>query len=160
VIDALWLATRGAEACWIHAVLVESSVEDVEGAVQAGDADVALEAAWMALVWLALADMVASGRASATSELAALAAVVVTDHDVAPDLEWLVERARPTADDTHDALRRVHARQERFRSSLPIELPSMRTPQGFFPSIGLARDVEELRRLLRFDPFRWDYLAE
>lgn len=44
-----------------------------------------------------------------------------------------------------------------LRERLPMPIPELRTPEGFYPGLRLARELSAVREALGLAPFPWDW---
>lgn len=151
-----WLATSGMAAVWSFTADAASLVEDARGALEAGDLDTAVETVLQAYLELGVtvakleAPVVADDWASAVC----LAASASPYREVVAALPACGTVSEEACRDLVDELERD---AEAVRARIPVPVPALRTPAGFFPALRTMRELEALRRELGLDPFPWTF---
>lgn len=151
IVNAHWFATEAIDAAFLLGMVVEGGIEDVEGAIECADYVTAYESAIWALDYLALARHVLDCAPPRRNEPELVALIAAVDDDTADARTKFPAPTEMEASDAHALLASLRERQAELRASLPIELSEVRTPEGLFPGIRSAADVEKLRRKLGLD---------
>lgn len=159
-LDALLTAARGAPAAWLFVVDVQSALADIESALEAEQWAVGIAACRSALRSVVHCRMVLDGLGRAAHE-GELDLHVVLDTGGCADL---MNRASAVeldryAGDARDAVvaiaDEVRAIAARLESELPLRLPAMRTPRGYFPGVRAGRDLATLRERVGLPELNW-----
>lgn len=153
--EARWLAGYAAEAALAVATEVDALMEDAEAAEAAGDAATVAECASMALEALARCEAILNGSAL-PSEAEGVVVEAIISPAIGPDLDALP--SPPLADSASMATCRqvMSVHYERFRSRLPLDVPSMRAPEEFFAFVRTMRELEALRAHVGLAPLDWE----
>ena len=160
-VDARWAAGPVMDAAVALTVAIDGAMEDVEGALAAGDHATAAEIATIGLRHVALIARSLEGSPLGIGDPEVQLAVLAAASD--PALAAAAERGPATATGADAAQARRAELAEaaaELRGRLPFDVPLMRTPEGFFPAVRAARQLEALRSRLHLDPFGWDGMAE
>lgn len=153
--DAHWLATDAIAAAWGQALMVQSSIADVEAAIADDDLDTAVDAAWLCLFRIGFCLLLLDGYGGAASETEVLDALVADDHPILADLRSLRIAALSTEERVAQAGELIDRWDRALTEALPFQIPAIRTPRGFFPSVRMASQFEKLRSALGLPPFEW-----
>jgi hypothetical protein len=155
--DARWMAVQAAAAAWTLTLQVESAREDIDGAIAAEDYPTAVECASLAMEFLGHCSLLLDGhhRVDGVEEL--LTALTVEDpqwvHTLC-DLPTAANADLAAAETARAVVDRIY---RKVLETLPFTVPKARTPQGFYPSLRIASQVEKLRTSLGLEPFEWDF---
>lgn len=153
--DAQWLATRAAPAAWVFIYEVQSSITDIDAAYDDGDWLTCVEAAAETINAVLYCRLVLDGFVGGCSaEALSLHATVGQSRD-AERMRALPPSSRATEEDARQAGESARQAARDLEGDLPIQLPVVRTPEGFFPSVRVACDVERLRETLGLPPIDW-----
>ena len=155
--DAHWLATNATAAAWGQALTVQSGVADVEAALAAGDHETLLEATWLTLVRIGFCLLLLDGYTGTSSELDVLDALVAEDHPLVDDLHDHQVGNEVSEVQVDAALAVLRRWDTALTEALPFQIPAIRTPRGFFPSVRMASQFEKLRAALGLPPFEWGH---
>ena len=163
-IDARWFADRVTAASWTHALLVQPGLEDVEAAARDYDWDTCLLAALLTVEKLVFCELILEGVALSPHEaelLLALGAELTPTTAALRQIQALRAGAGPFVEskDAEAAMARVTAADDYVRCRFPIEVLPMRTPEGFYPSLRVAAELERLRQAVGLGPFQWRWWA-
>ncbi|HET8683316.1 MAG TPA: hypothetical protein VFM54_15820 [Micromonosporaceae bacterium] len=161
--DALLVAARGAPASWVFVNEVQSAAGDIDAALADEDWATCVEACRSTLRAAAYCRLVLAGYRGRCPEGAldlhlALAGGPDGVIDSGPDgrllrelpPSWQADRAAAEA-----AAVRVRAAVADLERELPIQMPVIRTAEGFFPSVRIGADLERLRAQLGLPPIDW-----
>lgn len=157
-IDARWLADSGTSASWAYSLLVQPAVEDVDAAVEDGDWGVCIVASLLAIERMIFCELLLAGFRVRADEPAVIAAAS-NARQLGPRLHQVtnLRREEPTLELAKLATSLVGDADNILRGMLPIDLPSMRTPEGFFPSVRTASSLERLRETQGLGPFEFEW---
>jgi len=153
--DAVWLATCAAPAAWIFIHHVQSSLEDVDAAMANEGWDTCVEAASEAILAVVYCRLVLNGFQGSCPRTALTLHVTESDDDDSRrlrSLPWSVNAGRGQGEQAAVVARLA---ADELESDLPFSLPQLRSSKGFFPSIRLGRDIEQLRGRLGLPPVDW-----
>ncbi|MGQ0839473.1 hypothetical protein [Actinokineospora sp.] len=153
--DAQWLATRVAPAAWVYIYEVQSCVADLDAAIADEDWMTCVESAAETINAILYCRLVLEGFTGRCTPEELTLYATVTD---TPDTRRMRAVPPSITAGRHDALAAAEsARQSagELEADLPIHLPIIRTPQGFFPSVRVAGDIERLRENLGLPPIDW-----
>lgn len=152
-LDAHRLATDVTSAALVYALHTDAALEDVMGVVDTGPPLAVVDALCSAYLRLAQCRAALDGTQIPEDEQLLVMALDRDDGAVI-DRVLALDPADPEAIGLE--VDRLAASCEAFRASLPVSLPSMRTPSGFFPSVRAARELTGLRAALGLPPLEWD----
>lgn len=164
-VDARWFADRATAASWCHALLIQPGLEDAEAAAQDGDWETCLLACLLTVEKLVFCERLLDGGMTVPREPELLlAAADDATGPVAVGLHrmWSLRAGagplvgRDTARAALDCLAEVDLH---VRDRIPIDVLPMRTPEGFYPSLRIAAELERLRKAVGLDPFEWSWWA-
>lgn len=152
-----WVADRAATVAWIATLNVEGCIEDIEAAIAAEDHSTAVECAGITVMLLGYCSLLLNGHQRLGGDEEVLAALAVHEPAWLETLCGLPPAVAADAAAAERALRTVDGAYRRIRESLPFTVPMARTPQGFYPSLRVAGQVERLRNALGLGPFEWSF---
>ena len=153
-----WFATSGTTAAWFYCLQVEGNLDDVHGAANAGDWPTTIEASASALIAIGTCEAILHGQQVRTLDEAVLIAILAMRESVVlEDLAALEPAMTATNRHGQAAVAAVQRHAARVRALIPLDIPSMRTPEGFFPALRLGRQLEGLRDLAGLPPFTWHH---
>jgi hypothetical protein len=162
VYPARWAAHEAMDAAWTLAVRIEGAIEDIAGALENGSIATAFEAAVAALGRLAALECAVAGWPGVTDEARQVANLAVADEiggDALHEYAALPRATSATRADAEALLELVRVRASLIEERLPFVLPRSRTPEGFYPSVRVAKELENLRGQLGLPPYRWNELG-
>jgi hypothetical protein len=164
VIDARWFADRATAASWTHALLVQPGLEDVAAAAADRDWETCLLAALLTAEKLVFCDLVLDGSARTPREPDILLAVDGPESPATAALTAIhairADHGAAAHEAGADAARAMLAAADEYvRSRVPIDVLPMRTPEGFYPSVRIAAELDRLRTSLGLGPFEWEWWA-
>lgn len=162
-IDARWFADRATATSWCHALLIQPGLEDADAAALAGDWATCLLSCLLTVEKLVFCERLLDGGATAPREPELLLAA----DDAGPvavglrSLQALRAGAGPdVAEETaRTALTCLADADRHVRDRIPIDVLPMRTPEGFYPSLRVAAELERLRKAVGLGPFEWGWWA-
>ncbi|MFJ8588348.1 hypothetical protein ACIRD2_27375 [Streptomyces sp. NPDC093595] len=158
-VDLTWLLTHGAGMAWQYAMSVQTSLTDIDAALEDGDHPAAVESCAVALRAIIYCEQVGEGYVGAPTELEQQLHIALHDSPAARALRALPPAAGATRREAEAARLIVAEHDERLREALPFTIPVIRTAAGFFPTVRLAASLEKLRAeqgLGRIDWNQWD----
>lgn len=157
-IDARWLADSGTSASWAHSLLVQPAVEDVDAAYEDGNWGVCLVASLLAIERMVFCELLLAGFRVDAGEPAVIAAALNADQ-LGPCLRQVADlrREEPTSEVAERVTSIVRHADHMLRGMIPIDLPAIRTPEGFFPSVRAASSLERLREAVGLGPFEFEW---
>jgi hypothetical protein len=161
-IDAKWFAEAGTTASWTHALLVQPALEDVEAAAADHDWDTCVLACLFAVEKLAFCDLMLDGRV-ATPREAELLCTLSPEASPIADALLSIHALRDTSDPdmgedrARVAMSLVDNANAYVASRIPIDVLAMRTPEGFYPALRIAAELERLRAAVGLSPFEWEW---
>lgn len=156
--SAAWVATEAFHAGIYLSLLVEGQIEDVEGAIDAGDYATACESATISLEGIAAMHHVLASAPFVTDEQGVLALLAAADDDVLRTTGSLPAVRHLTRDDADELLDLVRSAAAALHDALPFEVPKMRTPEGFFPTVRVASELSRLREKVGLAPVDWHFM--
>jgi hypothetical protein len=161
--DARWFADQATSASWSHPLLVQPGLEDAEAAAEAADWDTCVLACLLTVEKLVYCELMLDGRPACspreTDVLLAAAAVSSPATDSLQRIQQLRQVPDPGRATAHAALDCLAAADGYVRGRIPIEVLPMRTPEGFYPSLRVAAELERLRKAVGLGPFQWNWWA-
>jgi hypothetical protein len=162
-LDARWFADQATGAAWSHPLLVQPGLEDAEAAAAAEDWDTCVLACLLTTAKIAFCELVLDGampvspRESDVLLAAAAAGSPITASLVA--LQQLRQVPCPDKDTAQAAMDCMAAADARVRDRIPIQVLAMRTPEGFYPTLRVAAELDKLRKAVGLGPFKWNWWA-
>lgn len=160
-VDAHWAAGVVMDAAVAFTLAIEGALEDLRGAIEADDHATTFEICATALTHLALIERSLEATPLGTGEPEVQLAVLAHhDDDSLALLAQLPPVHRLDQDTVADVADRVARQADALRAILPFEIPLMRTPEGFFPSVKAARHLDQLRARLGMIEYPWTDMAE
>lgn len=144
-LDAYWVATSGAMACWAYLLYVQPFREDIEAATEARDWPLAIEAASLMLKEVGFALLVLRGYVDIPFEADLNLSLLALDHDLLEDMARIPRSFGADESAARRAIEIATAAEGDLRARLPISVPTLRTPEGFFPTMKVAADLDRLR---------------
>ncbi|MEY2419967.1 MAG: hypothetical protein QOI95_34 [Acidimicrobiaceae bacterium] len=157
VYGARWVASEAMEVSVVMAFGIDGGIEDIEGALGAGDVPTAFEATLEALATLANMRLMLNG-ALRSRGLRRLALLGATDDPVLALIGSTPPAIEATEELVESLLETVRAQSNEIRAALPFEIPKMRKPDGLFPTLRVAKELEQLRHRLGLPPYDWNDL--
>jgi|GEM_PF-1902293 len=163
-VDARWFADRATAASWCHALLIQPGLEDAEAAAQDGDWATCLLSCLLTVEKLVFCERLLVGGVAVPREPELLLAAALGTGPVADGLrrmQALRSGAGPRVEE-ETALTALAclAEVDRYvRAKIPIDVLPMRTPEGFYPSLRVAAELERLRKAVGLGPFEWSWWA-
>jgi len=156
--DAYWVATSGMYAVWGFAMFAESLMEDAEVAFEDCDWVTTAECCTETLERLAYCEAAMEGYAGRRREAELLLAL----ENYPSRSAEVLNRLPPVADITSRTaalaiLENTRREYERVRNLLPLSLPPLRSPEGLFPTLRVARELAQLRAHLGLPEFPWQW---
>lgn len=158
-LSARWFAEEATAGAWAEALVVQPAVEDVEVAATCGDWATCVDCAVEALLAAGFVLAVLDGYQGSPAEVDLLPRLVRDRSPVVGLLDALPPAHAATEEDAATACRLVRTATALVSGAVPFQLPAMRTPEGFFPSVKMAADLEKLRTRLGLPGFRWEHWA-
>ena len=148
-VEARHLAGLVTDAAMFFSMIVMASREDVQAAIDDGDAATAIECLDELRMGLRYCESLLRGE------------IVGVDYDL---LTAFVERPElplpPPPQATLDEARALLAEAielcDSFSDRLPFDFPLVRSPEGFFPAIRIMRELGRLRSDIGLDPYPWE----
>ena len=137
--DAYWFAESATAAAWATALLVEAGSDDIAGALVDRDYSTACEAAYLTRLKVRYCQSLLEGHSPVSVDEISLLALAASDRDATNELIGISSSATDTEDQA--AAETVERALERLRASMPFDMPLMRTPEGFFPSVRVAAEL-------------------
>ncbi|WP_030378768.1 MULTISPECIES: hypothetical protein [unclassified Streptomyces] len=154
-LDAHWTATSANVAIWVYGLHVQAFHTDVEAALDACQWETAVEAAGLMLKEIAVAELALRGYTDIPFEADVHLALLAQDGPLLADMDSIPPpygsdetTARQAADVAFEAERRLVG-------ALPFPLPTLRTPEGFFPTLKIGSDLDGLRDALGLPKSFW-----
>jgi hypothetical protein len=151
--DAFWMAQNATAAAWALALGVDATIQDVESALDAETWPTAMEAGAAALLRVGHCMLLLEGYTGAYDELNILAALALRQPELADELCALPTTVSADRAEAEALLQSLHRHRRAIKERLPFEVASMRTPEGFFPVVGTARQLERLRTAVGLEGF-------
>jgi hypothetical protein len=132
--------------------------EGEEAAVDDGDWDTCLIASLLAVEKMVFCELVLNGFRIGAGELSIFSAAQ-SARTIGPFLHEIgsLRRRIPSAETAAQGVEVVARASEELLKMIPIDVPPMRTPEGFFPAIRAASSLERLRTALGFGPFEFEW---
>ncbi|MFI6133276.1 hypothetical protein [Micromonospora sp. NPDC051141] len=158
--DTWWVANRAAPATYVYFTYVQSSLGDMDAATVDRDWETVVAAAAEAVTSIGYCLLVLRGLEGNTYD----GEVAIHLADARPgdpmaevestrrSLPEAVGASREQAETARAAVRRL---TDLVVAELPSALPTVRASDGFFPSVRIAKDYENLRKRLGLPPLDW-----
>lgn len=154
-LSAYWFAAEGTTAAWTQALVIQHSLDDVDAMFEAGDWAMCVDCAFESVLGACLVLAVADGYTGPPSEPDSLLRALRDGGRVVELLDSLplapgatredAERARTTANDAAALVADV----------IPLQIVGFRRPEGFYPGVRVAKDLEKLRGRMGMPGFSW-----
>lgn len=157
-LNAYWVTTDAMDAAVYLAMRIEGSLEDIQGAIDDGDFTSAFECSTIAANAIALISHILSSAPPSSDEVLILATLAYEDDDVLVAYGEADRATKQTRASAVARLAELHDAAAAARSLLPFDVPHMRTPEGFFPTVRVAKEFERLRARLGLSAFGWSFL--
>lgn len=155
--DPGWMAEQAARVAWTCTITLDGYIEDIDAAMAAEDYATAVECAGTSLFLIGYCSLLLNGHQNPDGEEEMLTALTVHEPRWLDDLCALPAAMTADAVDAERARQAVNKAYRGLRGRVPFTVPMVRTPQGFFPSLRVASEVEKLRSALGLEPFKWDF---
>ncbi|MBI2708085.1 MAG: hypothetical protein HYX34_00060 [Actinobacteria bacterium] len=152
-LNARWVPQDAMEAAWCVALTLEAGIDDMEGAREAGDLATALECAATTLQAIAIADQTIDGDPMSTVDLDVATILAASDSPALSRYAALPPMPDAEQADLDALFAEVYEEKRALLARLPFDVPKMRTPEGFFPTLGAGTELEALRCRLGLEPF-------
>jgi hypothetical protein len=158
-LSAHWVAESATAAAWGEALVIQPAVEDIEAALAAGDwatcVDCAFESVLGACFVLALLD----GYQGPPREAELLLRAGADCSPLAGLLEQVACGCGASEEDARRAAAVAREARELVAAALPLRIDAFRTPEGFYPGVRAAADLERLRERVGLGPFAWTHFT-
>lgn len=158
-VDLTWLLTHGAGMAWQYAMSVQTSLADIEAALEDGNHPACVESCAVALRAIVYCRQVGDGYVVPPSELEHQLHLATDDLPAARALRALPPAAGASHADAENARKVVTEHADALLADLPVAVPVIRTASGFFPTVRIAASLEKLRAehgLGTIDWNQWD----
>jgi hypothetical protein len=157
--DTWWVANRAAPATYVHLNYVQSSLGDIEAALAERDWETVVAAAAEAVISIGYCRLVLGGLEGTAYDGEVRLHLAAGPHGPlaaeAAAQARLPDAVGATRADADAARQTVLGLAGALAAELPSALPEVRTSDGFFPAVRIAKDYEQLRGRLGLAPLNW-----
>lgn len=140
-----WLLTHGTGMAWQYAMSVQTSLADIEAALEDGNHPACVESCAVTLRAIVYCRQVGDGYVVPPSELEHQLHLATDNSPAARALRALPFAAGASREDAEKAREVVAEHAHALCDDLPVTVPVIRTASGFFPTVGIAASLEKLR---------------
>jgi hypothetical protein len=158
-LDFDWILTRGADMLWHYAFDTQSFLTDMEAAYTAGDWPLCTAAGSFALQAIVECEARGAGITALATETETQIRIATADSPAARALRSLPHAIRATAEDAAHTLGVVRHHDANFRSTLPVDVPHLRSPAGPAQSMRLSASIIKWRKERGLGAPTWGYAA-
>jgi hypothetical protein len=154
--DLTWLLTHGAGMAWQYAMSVQTSLTDIDAALDAENHPACLESCAVALRSIVYCHQVGGGYVGRPAHLEHHVHLATDGGAAARALRQLPPPPGATRAEAEAGRATVLEHDERLRAALPMTIPVIRTAHGFFPTVRIAGALEKLRTAHGLGPMDWE----
>jgi hypothetical protein len=154
-LDAHSVAADATAAAWSLGLLVEAAIEDIEAAIDDSDWETAVECSVHTLLRIGYCAQLLKGYHGSFVEAETVAVLARQEPEVIEVIASFGAIVDAREPDARRCLAAVFDYTEQVKARLPFELPAVRTPEGFFPTVRVVRELEKLRKAIGLEPFDW-----
>ncbi|MEQ4305102.1 hypothetical protein ABNF97_27600 [Plantactinospora sp. B6F1] len=153
--DAYWMATSATVATWVYALHVQPFHVDVEAALAATEWPTATEAAGLMLKEIGVCTLALHGYRDTPFEAEVHASLLTLEPELVETMSRVPVPIGAGEAEARSAARLAFEAEERLVERLPIYVPMLRSPEGFFPALRLGADLDKLRDTLQMPKTFW-----
>jgi hypothetical protein len=153
--DAYWMATSATVATWVYALHVQPFHVDIDAALSAQEWPTATEAAGLMLKEIGVCSLALHGYRDVPFEAEVHASLMLMEPDLLTTMEKVPIPIGAGEDDARRAAALAFDAEERLVERLPVFVPNLRSPDGFFPALKLGADLDKLRYTLQLPESFW-----
>lgn len=153
-LDSRTVVGRYADAALFINIAIRATLEDLHGAIDADDLELAAESVLEAAIRISVCDSMLANRPTARGE--ACQVLLLDDADFAA---WALEPHDGESDTqaARTALRRLEGMVDERLRRIPFSMPSAREADGFFGTVRVMHQIEAIRRDLGLRPCDLDF---
>ncbi len=161
--NARWFAEQATSAAWSHPLLVQPGLEDAEAAAEDEDWETCVLACLLTIEKLVYCELMLDGSPVGSPREDDLLLAAAGAQTAATGALCRIQRLRgaPRIDESvaKAALDCLATADTYVRGRIPIQILPMRTPEGFYPTLRVAAELERLRKAVGLDSFSWKWWA-
>jgi hypothetical protein len=153
--DFNWLISNGAGAAWQYAFAVQAHLEDADAAEAAQDWPLCVEACHLTLHAVLYVYLVMTGHVGRRGDIERHLNASLDPHPAARALRELPLPPGASREDAAAARALADKAVAEVRALLPLEVPVVRSPGGYYPTVRIGADIERLRERAGLGGLDW-----
>ena len=154
-LSARWFAGEATQAAWAQALVIQHALEDVEAMFEDGDWPTCVDCSFDAVVGAAFVLAVTDGHDGPPTEPEMLVRALRDGGPVTELLERLPPAPGAKRADAERARELALEAAALVERALPLQIVGFRTPEGFYPGVRVAKDLEKLRSRMGMPGYAW-----